>query len=103
MQIFHYPQSSPASALLGSGSWVTGDTSSQPPLPPKDGLGAGVCSVNPRHLGQKVETLPQKRKWKEMWFGETSSLACQANPQHQLSAELLYDPVILGLLFMQRN
>lgn len=54
MQISHYPQSLPAYALLGSGSWVTGDTSSQPPLPPKDGLGAGVCSVNPRHFGQVI-------------------------------------------------
>lgn len=54
MQISHYPQFPPAYALLGSGSWVTGDTSSQPPLPPKGGLGAEVCSVNPRHFGQVI-------------------------------------------------
>lgn len=54
MQISHYPQSPPTYALLGSGRWVTGNTSSQPPLLPEGGLGEGVCSGNPRHSGQVI-------------------------------------------------
>jgi hypothetical protein len=55
MQISHYPQSPPTYALQHCGSWVHGNSSSQPLLAPRVSWGGGVCSVNPRALYTSTE------------------------------------------------